>query len=412
MKYFVESYGCTMNYGEGDQLSERMCRLGYTKACSAEEADIVVLNTCTVVDTTEKRMIRRMAELKSSGKQIIVTGCMAKVQINRITIRLPDSLVVAPEDYASFSDQVSERYGCGTPVDYRVEGISGIMPIAQGCLGNCTYCITRFARGGLKSYPEEELVSRFKHMVDNGTKEILVTAQDTACYGRESGTDLAELMTSLLKTPGEYRVRIGMMNPNNLYPILNKLLDAIDDPRVYRFFHIPVQSGSDIVLDAMKRHYTVDKFNRIVDRLRSRYPDISIATDIISGFPGETEEDHMKSMDLIRTLRADTVNITRFSVRPGTEAASMKPTHGRISKERSGELTDIKNRTEYDVNSKLIGRSFRVLVTERGKNDSVIARTQNYRPVALGSNIPLGTFLDVEVTGCEPTYLLGRVLNN
>jgi len=398
-----------MNYGEGAQLSERMSAMGHTEVDSADVADIVILNTCTVVDTTEKKMIRRMSELRNAGKEVIVTGCMAKVQANRINIRLPDSMVIAPDRYREFSALVSEKYGPSITIQNEIK--TNIIPIAQGCLGNCTYCITKFARGRLVSYPPEELVDRFNDMIDSGIKEILITAQDTGCYGIDIGTTLPSLIRKMLEKKGEYKIRIGMMNPDNLDPILDDLLDVMRDSRVYRFLHIPVQSGSDIVLKKMNRQYTVKEFVNMVNRARFVHSDISISTDLISGFPEETDEDHERSIELIRQLNADTVNITRFSARPGTEAALMPQVHGRICKDRSAELTDTKNDIEYSVNEKLIGKRFKALITEHGKPGTMIARTDNYRPIAVESDLPIGSFTEVEVTECAPTYLIGRVLN-
>ncbi|WP_400152370.1 tRNA (N(6)-L-threonylcarbamoyladenosine(37)-C(2))-methylthiotransferase [Candidatus Methanarcanum hacksteinii] len=413
MRYFVESYGCTMNFGEGEQLSKKMESLGHTRVDSPDEADIVILNTCTVVDTTEKKMIHRMGELKQEGKEIIVTGCMAKVQPKRISIRLPESMIIPPDQYDLFSGKVESAFGCAPCTETYEFGASAILPIAQGCLGNCSYCITRFARGVLKSYQEDELLNEFKSMLDSGVKEILVTAQDTACYGRDIDTDLPTLLRRFLEFEGEYRIRIGMMNPNNLDRILDDLMDVMEDERVYRFLHIPVQSGSNSVLEKMRRHYTVDRFMGIVNRLRERYPDISIATDLITGFPGETERDHEKSIKLIKDLHADTVNITRFSVRPGTDAATMKnQIHGNISKERSTELTETKMSVEGDINSTLIGQRYKALVTENGRPGTMIARNRNYRPIGIEADIPIGTFVDVEITGSAPTHLVGRIVNH
>ena len=398
-----------MNYGEGEQLSKKMDALGHVRVDSVKEADIVILNTCTVVETTEKNMIRRMGDLKKAGKKVIVTGCMAKVQPKRIEIRLPDSVIIPPDRYNEFSDLVSDEFGCFDPVDSPSYGMSAILPIAQGCLGNCSYCITRFARGALKSYDENDLVKEFNAMIDAGAKEVLVTAQDTACYGRDTGTDLPQLIRRFLEKEGEYRLRIGMMNPNNLKPIVDDLLDTMEDRRVYRFLHIPVQSGSDTVLKNMRRRYTAEEFLSMAEHMRARYPDISISTDMISGFPGETDDDHRKSVELIRRLHADTVNITRFSVRPGTDAAKMKDQiQGNVSKERSTELTETKMEVEYGVNQGMIGKRYRVLVTEKGKDGTVITRTENYRPVGIAEDLPLGTFLDVEVTNCASTYVTGR----
>ena len=413
MRYFVESYGCTMNFGEGEQLSKKMESLGHTRVNSPDEADIVILNTCTVVDTTEKKMVHRMGELKQEGKEIIVTGCMAKVQPKRISIRLPESMIIPPDQYDLFSGKVESAFGCAPCTETYEFGASAILPIAQGCLGNCSYCITRFARGVLKSYQEDELLNEFKSMLDSGVKEILVTAQDTACYGRDIDTDLPTLLRRFLEFEGEYRIRIGMMNPNNLDRILDDLMDVMEDERVYRFLHIPVQSGSNSVLERMRRHYTVDRFMGIVNRLRERYPDISIATDLITGFPGETDRDHEKSIKLIKDLHADTVNITRFSVRPGTDAATMKnQIHGNISKERSTELTETKMSVEGDINSTLIGQRYRALVTENGRPGTMIARNRNYRPIGIEADIPIGTFIDVEITGSAPTHLVGRIANH
>lgn len=408
MKYYVESYGCTMNFGEGEELAERMDALGHVRTSSADDADIVILNTCTVVETTEKRMIKRMNDLRAAGKEVIVTGCMAKVQPNRVLIRLPGSLVIPPQEYSGFSDAVAERYGCYDSVPSPRNATTAIIPIAQGCRGNCTYCITRFARGGLKSYGPASIKERFDRLVDGGAKEILITAQDTGCYGADIGTDLGELIRLLLTKEGDYRIRIGMMNPNSLKPVLGSLLPVFEDRRVYRFLHIPVQSGSDTVLERMKRHYTVGDFFGTVDAIREKYPDLSIATDLIAGFPGETDEDHRASLALIRRLRADTINITRFSPRPGTAAFKMPQLNGRILKERSTELTDEKNRTEADVNSRLVGKRFEALVSEVSDDGSVIARNENYRPIAVKENIPLGTMIEVEVTESFSTYLMGR----
>lgn len=409
MKFYVESYGCTMNFGEGRELSEVMASLGYEPSMSADEADIVILNTCTVVDTTEKRMLSRISELKKQGKEIVVTGCMAKAQPRRIEIRLPGAPIVAPEEYPGFRDIIVDRFGTAGCAGTLEPESDAILPIAQGCRGNCSYCITKFARGDLRSYPEDTILSRFDSFLAGGSKEILVTAQDTASYGCDRGTDLVSLIGSMLKRDGDFRIRIGMSNPDSMARVAEGLTGLMDDDRLYRFVHIPVQSGSDAVLRGMRRKYTAEGFFELVDVLRSNVPDISIATDLICGFPGEADDDHMRSVELIRRLRADTVNITRFSARPGTDAASMEQVHGRISAERSAELTKVKNETELDVNGALVGRTFRALATEY--KDGTIVRTGNYRPVVIPDNVPLGTFVDVTVTENRPTYLIGRLAN-
>jgi len=406
-----------MNYGEGDIIASKMRALGHSPVDSADNADIVILNTCTVVDTTEKKMIERISQLKSAKKEIIVTGCMAKAQTSRITVRLPDSLIIPPGSYDTLSDAVSEKYPLNGPPEDTVCGegvnndtrVSAIIPIAQGCLGNCSYCIVKFARGDLVSYTVSQIKEQFTSALERGCKEIQITAQDTACYGFDTNGSLPLLMKELLSVPGEYRVRIGMMNPESLERILEPLMDIMNDSRVYRFIHVPVQSGSDDILKKMNRRYTVSQFIAIVKRMRSFHNDISISTDIITGFPGEGDDDHRKSLDLIRNVSPDTVNVTRFSARPGTAAASMdNKIHGRVSKERSREITAMRFDEAKYRNDELIGRTMRVLVTETGKNGTMIARTGNYRPVIVSGDNELGTFLNVVITGCESTHLFGR----
>lgn len=409
MRYFVETYGCTMNFGEGRRLSEDLASLGYEEVFSADDADIVVLNTCTVVGTTEKHMIDRLSELKHMGKETVVTGCLAAAQPRRVEIRLPDAPILPPRRYGDFRDLIIDRYGVAGPPRQVRHQKNAILPIAQGCLGSCTYCITRIARGALSSYPPQELRGCFGRMVDEGASEILLTAQDTACYGRDIGSSLPGLLSLLLEKEGDYRVRIGMMNPNALLPICDALLDVMEDPRVYRFLHIPVQSASDDVLGRMGRGYGIAVFESLVSRLRERCPGISIATDVICGFPGESDADHRATAEMIRRLRLDTVNITRFSPRPGTPAADMEQVHGRISHGRSVELTGIKNATELDVNTGLVGRRFRALSSEKGKEGTVL-RTDTYRPVVVRDDIPVGEFREVEITDARPTYLIGRTV--
>lgn len=408
MRFWVETYGCTMNHGEGRSLAEDMASLGFAPAPSAVDADVVILNTCTVVETTEKRMLSRMSELRSQGKHVVVTGCMAKAQPIRIGIRLPDSPVIAPEDYGSFRSVILDRFGVQGPPVALTQGVEAVLPIAQGCLGNCSYCITKIARGDLRSYDRDDLIRRFDRFLDAGAREVLVTAQDTAAYGRDIGDSLPSLIREMLSKEGDYRVRIGMADPTSVMRVAEDLVGLMDDERLYRFLHIPVQSGSDTVLKSMRRKYTVEGFMELVDDVRSAVPDISIATDLICGFPGETDGDHMRSLDLIRELRADTVNITRFSARPGTDAAGMKQVHGSVSAKRSAELTEAKNSTELDVNKGLVGQTYRALATEPGK-DGTILRTGNYRPVVVREGVPLGSFVDVSVTEARATYLMGKL---
>lgn len=410
MKVSVETYGCTMNQGEGAELASRLRALGHEVVDNVSDADVVVLNTCTVIKETEGRMIRRMKELGGS-KRLIVVGCMASVQPDDIVRNAPGALILAPRDYSSFSKMVESSFGRGDALPMAVHGaqVTSVLPVAQGCLGACTYCITRFARGLLSSYPMDEIVDSARSALRSGARELLVTAQDTACYGFDMGTDLSVLLDRITALSGDFMVRVGMMNPDNLGKLIDRFVPSWTVPKVYQFIHLPVQSGSPKVLERMNRGYAPGDFASLVRRLKEASPEMTLSTDVITGFPGETEDDHRATVKLLRAVRPDIVNVTRFSPRKGTQAARAKDqVPGRISKERSRELSKLRFEISREINAALVGREERVVVTEEGKNGTSIARTRSYKQVVLPGRLPLGTALDIEITDSAPTHLFAR----
>ncbi len=409
MKFRVESYGCTMNQGEGHQLAERLAALGHEIVVDEVEAEAVLVNTCVVIEATESRMLRRIRDLRDGGKEIVATGCVASVHPERVMEAAPGMEVLPPSSYGSFEARMEERYGRGEASTFPI-GSSLVLPISQGCLGQCTYCITRLARGSLNSYPIDMLMERASHAVGSGATELLVTSQDTACYGADIGSSLPELLHRIKAVPGRFRIRVGMMNPDRTIPLLHDLLDAMDDPKVYRFLHVPVQSGSDDVLFRMGRRYDSAGFESMVADARRRFPDITIATDVIVGFPGETDDDHRATISMLRRMDPDIVNVTRFSRRPGTAAVDMPDqVVSRIAKERSREMTRLRFQISERRNAAHVGLVEKGLVTEHGKDGTTIVRTGAYRPVVVPGSLEPGTFLCVRVTGHARTHLFGKV---
>ncbi len=407
MKVYVESYGCTMNHGEGEKIETTLSLLGHEIVSDPSNADMIVLNTCTVITETQNKMLKRVKEISESGKKLIVSGCMASIQPDDVISVAPDAQIIEPRNYSKFPSLVGSG---GIPV-IKNPTVTSILPIAQGCLGSCTYCITRFARGTLCSYPLQDLVSEAKSLINTGTKELLVTAQDTACYGFDIGLSLTDLIRSLTEIDGKFMIRIGMMNPNNLMKIIDDFMPVWTNTKVYKFIHIPVQSGSLKVLESMQRSYTPEEFKNLVAKLRSYCPEISISTDIITGFPGETEKDHKQTVELINEILPDTVNVTRYSVRPNTPAASFKhQVPGWISKERSRELTKLRFSISESKNKSLIGKNFPGIVSEIGKPGTMIVRTNAYRPVVIHEKLPLGSEVCVRITDSKSTYLFGEVV--
>ena len=405
MKAFVESYGCTMNHGEGGKLEDALLRLGHELVSDPADAELIVLNTCTVIAETQNRMLKRAKEISESGKKLVVTGCMAAIQPDELRKISPDAQILAPRDYEKFPSLIG---GSSIPI-IRNPTVTSVLPISQGCLGACTYCITRFARGSLSSYPLHDLVSEADIAISTGTKELLITSQDTACYGFDIGLELADLLNSLTAIPGKFMIRIGMMNPNNLIRTLDKFIQAWSSPKIYKFIHLPVQSGSPDILNSMNRQYSPDDFKNLVNKLRRNFPELMLSTDVITGFPGETDADHRMTVDLIKEVRPDTVNVTRYSPRPNTPAASFKnQVPGWISKERSRELTKLRFDISLNKNSELVGQTFHGIVSEVGKPGSMIVRIDSYRPVVIHENFPLGSEVYVNIIEAKSTYLFGE----
>jgi len=362
---------------------------------SPNEADAVIVNTCTVVGPTERRMLRRLVALRD--KSLYVTGCMPLVQREAI-LSICTPFILSP-------DAIRDEY---KRVKTVAPGGTGIVQIAQGCLGRCTYCITRKARGPLESFPKEEIREKTRAFVEAGVYEIQLTAQDVSAWGRDTGTTFPSLLAALASLPGNYRIRVGMMNPATVRFILPDLLDAYAGNHVFRFVHLPVQSGSDRILEQMGRGYTVKEFEDTVSAFRTRYPGISIATDFIVGFPGETNEDFSRSLDLVRQVKPVKVNITRYSPRPFTGPFPEKDFPDSLKKDRSRLLNAFAEEQYLAMNRPLLGTTVSCVVTEKLRPGSVMARTAAYLGVVIAEDLPVGTSIDVVLTKDRKYFFMGR----
>jgi MiaB/RimO family radical SAM methylthiotransferase len=255
------------------------------------------------------------------------------------------------------------------------------------------------------------LVRKVEQALDHGAKEILVTSQDTAAYGMDGDDRLPDLLKAICDLPGDFRVRVGMMNPDNLAEVLDGMIEAYQNPKVYRFLHLPVQSGSDRIIHEMGRAYTSQGYMEMVRRMRSSLPELTLSTDVITGFPGETDDDHRRTVELVEQLRPNIINVTRFSRRPGTVADLMKgQIAGWVSKERSRELTRSRFRISSEINASKVGRTYSVLIDEKGKGSSVMARTDDYLPVVIKGEHELWRRVMVRITGHASTHLYGAMV--
>lgn len=411
MKLRFESYGCALNRGQARELAELASGCGHATDASEQEADVLVVATCTVVQATEDRMLARLGVLRDRGRRVVVAGCMASAQAERVRKACPGAILLPPRDYGGFSGLLRALGGECTGPPARPDPVAAAeeIPVADGCRGRCTFCITRLARGEPASRPPEEVVARVEQVVSRGCVEVRLAAQDIGLYGADLGTDLPGLLARVCAVSGDFRVRVGMMNPESLLPVMDGVLRAYGHPKVFRFLHVPVQSGSDSVLGRMGRNHSSGDFRDAVERYREAFPLGLLSTDIIVGFPGEDESDFGRTLELMGHTRPDIINMKAFSPRPGTAAFRMKDRPRRaVVQRRMARLQRLRRRVSLDNNRRLVGRVEEVLVTERARRGGVMARTANYHPVLLEEDLPPGSVRRVRITGAGVGFLMGR----
>ncbi len=420
------SQGCSANLSESEQIAGLLAENGFdvefeAAACDCPEA--IVLNLCTVKGDSSALKAVRNAKENHPKTPMLVTGCVTQELISalqkidpKISVasthaveRIPAILKKAIAGETILDSQKEHAPKLGLP-KIRKNPIVGIVSIAEGCMDACSFCSTRMVKGKLRSYTPEQIVKEVIILTESGCKEIWLTAQDGACYGFDIGTDLAELVLQILsKAKGDYRIRMGMGNPRHTLNYSEKLAEVYRDERVFRFLHLPVQSGSDKILQAMKRRHTAQDYKKLVDFFYSRFGDFAISTDIIVGFPGETEADFQKSLDIIKWSKPTGCNRTRFVPRKGTLAATLPGQIPSVEKyRRSAELTKVFTETALQNNSGYIGKKLSILIDEHGKRQSWIGRANNYKPVAVHGDYKIGDRINAEVKNAEPFALIGE----
>jgi len=422
-RVYVKSFGCPTNLADGEVIAGCLSRAGFDVVEETHNADILIYNTCAVKSPTENRMVDILRKAPRD-KRLIVTGCLPLINFERLRGEVDFDGVVGPAPGAKIVEVV-RRVDHGEKVvalvrdskpslslpKVPINSVTGIIPINYGCLGACSYCCVLFARGRLRSYSVNEIVERVKYDLASGAKEIWLTSQDTACYGKDITTNLADLMRRICEIEGRFFVRVGMMTPNQALEILDDLIEAYKDDKIFKFLHLPVQSGDDEVLRLMNRFYTVDDFKSIIYTFRKEIPKITVATDVISGFPGESRKAFEQTMKLIKEIQPDVVNISKFFPRPHTPAKKMMLLPPQEVKRRSKKMAELSRRISLEKNKAWINWEGTVIFDEKGKGNSWVGRNFTYKPmVTKASKILRGKFLKVRVVKAFPTYLETEVM--
>lgn len=415
-KVYIETYGCTLNQADGDIIR---ALLKHEIVGNEQESDVVVLNTCTVKGPTENRMFERIKSLKD--RKLVVAGCLAANE-SRIRKIAPLAPILWPSSLGRVNDAVDSAMK-GVPATYKdgsKEGLPKVftppiarIPINDGCTSSCHFCQTKFARPALQSYSPKTIVKWINESVRLGAREIQLTSMDLGAYGLDIGTDLAEMLEMIAHDNSSGRVetgflvRLGMINPNHAKRMLPEIISALDNPRFYKFLHLPVQTGSEKVCREMNRDHTVKDFVDIVAAARKKIPEITIATDIIVGYPTETKEDFNQTKELLRKIKPDVVNLSKFSARPGTKAKKLRQLDTKEIKARSREANGLVKEICLERRRSLIGRSYDVLITERQRDFT--GRNTNYTQVVVKDfKGQLGDFVNVKITDANHGCVFGK----
>ena len=447
-KFYIETYGCAANRSDSERILRILQDKDFEQVQNFEEADITIFNTCGVKDPTERKILKSLRQLESqSESSTIITGCLPNISLQAIKRANPsygaivdtksthligsviDDILSGKKNIDLFAKSRTEAFNKIDILPLNFNPIIGIITINEGCDGNCSFCGTKLARGKTLSHAPEKLLKQASIMLQNGAKELWITSQDSGAYKYESSEgvwELPELITAICKLPYRFRLRLGMINPDHVLRLEyrrteNTLFDVIEaNSQIFQFLHIPVQSGNNRILELMKRRYTVEEFKRIVSDIWTRFPQMTLSTDIIAGFPTESEEDFMDTVDLIKWFKPPVMNLSRYGARPRTVAAAMDgQIHERISKERTRMLMKIWEPLAFEANTKWLDWEGQVLFDEPGKREdhngeeTIVGRNYAYRPIIIpAANGTLGEYASVKINDYKTHYLLGTRIDN
>jgi len=418
-KIFVEAYGCSASFSDSEMISGLILNGGHTLVDSSSESDLNIIVTCSVKDATANKMIHRIKSLNT--KPLIVAGCFPKAEKSTVEKFSVNASLLGPNSLGKTLQVItstlkgtkqialedSDLSKVGLP-KVRLNPVIGIVEIASGCMSECTFCQTKLSKGDLTSYRIGDIVRQIETEINEGCKEIWLTSTDNGCYGFDINTDLPSLIDTVVEIPHDFKVRVGMMNPMYLVRIKDNLIKSFDSDKVYKFLHVPVQSGSDKVLNDMKRGHTSETFRDIVRKVRDRFSEFTISTDVIVGFPSETLEDFEKTVKLLKETKPDVVNLSKYSARPGTEAAKWEQIAVSEVKKRSRFIFDLVNQIALENNQKWIGWKGEVLFDEK-IDERVKGRNFAYKSIFIDESVKIGQKHLVEITDVTKHSLVGKI---
>jgi tRNA-2-methylthio-N6-dimethylallyladenosine synthase len=420
MKFYVRTYGCQMNVADSDEMGRHLQARGLVQTEDMDQASVLLVNTCTVRQHAEDRAfseIGRLKKWKSSqpGRKVVITGCAAERTKEYLENRFPyiDLVVGARsiEDFGRIVDGLLERRDTDEDLEYAIpatnDKVNAFVTIMRGCNYSCTYCIVPYVRGRESYHPMEQILTEVRDRVAEGAREITLLGQTVNSYHRDGSkgrdTDFADLLENVATVDGVDRIRFISPHP---YYMTDRVIETMATvPQVCESLHLPVQSGSTPILRKMLRNYTREHYLKLIDKLRTAMPGMTISTDIIVGFPGETDDDFRQTLSLIEEAQFDWGFIFKYSTREGTPAAAWESFSQELIEERHQECLALVDRIALDKRRKLFGTPQEVLIEE-----NAFGRTRtNYKTQVTGNVLP-GETVRVEITNAQRTTLEGKVV--
>ncbi len=433
-KFFIQTFGCQQNEADSERLAGLCALMGYDKAGTPEEADLILVNTCAVREHAEKKalsIIGQYKHIKDARPETIigVGGCMPAQKSRADKLKMSYPYVSFTFDPAAIHRLPELVWGAisggrrafvmsgewkineGVPI-YRASSHMAWLSIMYGCNNFCSYCIVPYTRGRERSRSADDVVEEARKLISDGARDITLLGQNVNSYKGGDGCDIADLMRRICALPGNFRLRFMTSHPKDAS---EKLMRAMaEEEKIVKHFHLPIQSGSDRVLAEMHRKYSRNEYLEKIARLRDLIPDVSITSDIIVGFPGETEEDFAATMDVLERVRYDMIFSFIYSPRQGTPAAEMKnQVPHEVSTERFERMLALQNKISDERNARFDGRVVRVLAEDVSKTDPdmLTGRGDCVRPIHFkGGRELIGQFVDVKVTKVETFCLTGELV--
>ena len=414
-QYYIWTIGCQMNKAESERLSSYLEQLGYQATATTDMADIIVLNSCVVRQSAENRVINKLNALKSlkglrSALTLAVTGCLVNSEIDQLKERFPYvDYFFKPGDYPQWLEEAKL-----VPVLPQHPSPSTFVPIIQGCNNFCSFCIVPYRRGRERSRPVQEIVDEVKELVQRGVKEVILLGQNVDSYGHvlPGKLDLADLLTELNTIDGLARIRFLTNHPKDLSPRLIEAVAHLD--KVCEEISLPVQSGSNDILKLMRRGYTVEHYRQLITEIRSKIPRIALSTDVIVGFPSESERQFQQTVNLLSELRFDTVHVAAYSPRPGTIASREFEDNIPLTekRERLNKIEQLQKNIATEINAQLLGKTVEVLVEGR-KKGKWQGRTRSDKLVFCSDNGDyMGQLVKIRIEKTSPWSLQGKITSD